>query len=109
MPCQYEAWRARHGRAPWQQFPLGGTWQFDNGRFMPLPRTRGVVVRVPTAAGVTAKQLAVYALTPDSGLAGFPWGLYYGEPPKPLTDLRNFFQRKPGIDAVHVVAFPVRK
>jgi hypothetical protein len=104
----YEQWQSRAGIAPWKKFVADGIWQYDNGEFTPLPKQRGTERprRGPRLA--VPEGLALFGATPGTGLTGLPWATWYGGPPKPLIDLCNYYRNRPGIDAVHVIAFPVK-
>jgi tRNA A-37 threonylcarbamoyl transferase component Bud32 len=80
QPLQvYAAWRGPEA-APWQkQVEAAGVWRFDG---------REIRLLAPVERGMVHEA---------------------GGPPKAFADLCDFFKRRPGIDAVAAVAFPVKR
>jgi serine/threonine protein kinase len=105
----FKEWKKQTGAAPWRAFEAKGIWQYDGQGFALLPRSRGTERRHDALVRNVPEAMAFFLQTPDSGLTGVPWVLYYGGPPKPLLDLCEFFHQAPGAGALQVFAFPVKK
>ncbi|HMC66535.1 MAG TPA: serine/threonine-protein kinase [Gemmataceae bacterium] len=105
----YEEWKARIGAAPWRAFQAEGIWQFDGQVTKELiPQERGA----PRERRGLRECMALFATTPEAGLAGLSWfGLHWNSPrgpPPPLVELCNFLKERSGADAIQVLAFPVK-
>lgn len=75
----YAEWKTRIGPAPWQRAEIDGIWRFDGQELeQQRPPVRGLAQQMP------------------------------GGGPKPLADLCDYFKDRSGMNAIQVVAFPVK-
>jgi hypothetical protein len=81
----YEKWRSGLGEVPWRSIQADGVWRSG---------ARGIELAMA--------DMVRSGSTERGGL------IEPSQPPPPLSQLHRFFETRPGVDAVRVLAFPVK-